>query len=45
MQGEMSNYELHKLRERVWPWPWTFKQAAWIWQTTNSQTMDRPCYI
>jgi len=27
MQGEMSNHELHKLCEWVWPWPCTFK--AW----------------
>jgi len=24
IQGEMSNWDLHKFHKWVWPWPWTF---------------------
>jgi len=28
MQGEMSNWGLHKFHKWVWPWPRTFKQQC-----------------
>jgi len=32
MQGEMSNWGLHKFYKWVWPWPWIFndhKRINW----------------
>jgi len=28
MQGEMSNWDLHKFYKWVWSWPWTFKAIS-----------------